>query len=211
MAQPDPHRGWRQLRFAVGLAATALVAATITLVAWAVVPALLPGWSASVVASGSMEPRIREGDVVATRSGSELALEPGTVVLFDTGTGATLHRIVGHEDGAFVTRGDANAAADSIRLTPQMVRGVGTVLVPWVGLPHRWVALGRWWLLAAAAASAAAALHAARWATDPEADPWPGADDRALGPVELAAPVRVGGLLPADVRREILATHRERR
>ncbi len=209
--RPDLHRSWRDVRFAAGLAATALVASAVTLLAWAVIPALLPGWSVSVVESGSMAPRIREGDVVAARAGAPAGVEPGDVVLFDDGSGLTLHRIVGLEGDGYVTKGDANASADSATVTPAMVRGIGTILVPWVGWPHRWAVLGHWGLMSFLAAAMAAALHASRWATDPETDPWPDTGGGPPTPVEVTAPVMAPGLLPAAIRHEVLLAHRRRR
>lgn len=204
-----PPRSAGDLRFGCGLAATALLAAVGTLLAWAVVPALLPGWQASVVASGSMAPAIREGDVVATQTPSDGAVPPGSVILFDTGSGPTLHRVVDITDAGYVTKGDANADVDGTEVSRDGVRGIGAVLVPWVGMPHRWLDTGRWILVGSVALAAAITMYASRWASDPSLDPWRG-PRRAVErghrrPLRLTGPAMPSTrLLPAEIRSEIL-------
>lgn len=161
-----------ELRFGVGLAATTLLGVGLALIVWAVVPGAVPGWSTSVVESGSMSPLIREGDAVVVRPPPSQMLDRGTVILFDTGAGPTLHRVEQVENGRYVTRGDANGSNDSRRVTPAEVDGVGAILVPWVGQPRRWLADGRWGLLAVLVLVATVAVHTARWAADPGHDPW---------------------------------------
>ena len=65
----------------------------VAMLAWVVVPWIGLGWSPMVVVSGSMSPMIRVGDVVLT-SPVEDAIEPGTVVAYDNGSGPVLHRVV---------------------------------------------------------------------------------------------------------------------
>lgn len=128
------------------LATTALmvVVAAAALALWAVLPALLPGWSAQAVTSGSMAPLIRRGDVVVTGPAARTDLTPPRVAVYrDEHGGLVTHRIVDRlEDGSLVTRGDANAAADAAPVRPDRVVGVGRVLVPVVGYPAVWLAEG---------------------------------------------------------------------
>lgn len=117
------------------------------LLIWAVLPAGL-GWQPTVVLSGSMEPAIRVGDVVITRQVPAEALEPGHVLLVEDPARPDqllLHRY-DHldDDGGLVLRGDANRDVDSTAIDPDEVRGVGVLRVPWMGLPHAWLAEGRY-------------------------------------------------------------------
>ena len=80
-----------------------------------VVVALAPetvGYSAHVVTSGSMTPRVDPGDVVLTLPTTTAELRPGQVLLFDDPQrpgGLLLHRVVSFDAaGDLVTRGDAN-------------------------------------------------------------------------------------------------------
>ncbi|MDQ4008682.1 MAG: hypothetical protein M3211_11350, partial [Actinomycetota bacterium] len=53
------------------------------------------------------------------------------------------HRVARvRDDGFVITRGDANEEADSTPVSPDAVRGQGRLLVPYVGLPQRWLISG---------------------------------------------------------------------
>lgn len=176
MSHGPPRRLVSDLRFGFGLLATVLVGGVLTLLVWAVIPGVMPGWSTSVVESGSMGPLIEEGDLVVVRPAPVADLDTGTVILFGTADGPTLHRIERVEDAGYVTRGDANGSADTDVVAPDRVDGVGTVLVPFMGRPLRWLAEGRWGLLALMVVTAVSTVRACRWASDPGLDPWrPGA------------------------------------
>jgi signal peptidase len=147
----------------VGLARAA-AALALTGVAGLVVVALAPqavGYSAHVVTSGSMAPRVDPGDVVLTQPTTAAELRPGQVLLFDDPQrpgGLLLHRLVSFDDeGDLVTRGDANQSADSVHVAPSAVRGVARLRVPWVGLPAVWRGEGRFGAIALAAAVLAGA------------------------------------------------------
>lgn len=157
MSGAAPRRG------VLGLAraAAALVLAGL---AGLVVVALAPqavGYSAHVVTSGSMAPRVSPGDVVLTQPTTAAELRPGQVLLFDDpqrAGGLLLHRLVSFDAaGDLVTRGDANQSADSVHVAPSAVRGVARVRVPWVGLPALWRGEGRFGAIAVAAAVLAGA------------------------------------------------------
>lgn len=109
--------------------------------AWAVMP-LAAGWHGRVILSGSMVPEIDPGDVVLTVGVDPAKLRPGQVIAFRDPARpgrVDVHRIVRrNDDGTFVTRGDANAEADSTPLPPSNIVGMPRLLVPWVGLPHYW-------------------------------------------------------------------------
>lgn len=68
------------------------------------------GFSTAVVLSGSMEPAIHVDDMVVLRAQETYA--PGEIVLYEGENSMVTHRIVGTEDGAYLTRGDANNIDD---------------------------------------------------------------------------------------------------
>jgi signal peptidase len=136
-------------------AAVAYLAALGALLVAALVPLLL-GWSATVVASGSMEPALRAGDVLVVAPIDAARVRTGQIVLVDDPAhpGRLLtHRVLRRAaEGEFVLKGDANALADSTPVPPSGLRGVGRVAVPRLGLPVLWLRTGdlRWvaWLAA---------------------------------------------------------------
>ena len=92
-----------------------------------------------VVVSGSMAPAIHTGDlVIDNRVSSAEArwLTAGQIISFHAAPGAKTitHRIaqvvsVGGET-EYVTKGDANAAADSVRVVPSQIEGVYSTKIP---------------------------------------------------------------------------------
>ncbi|GAA2865146.1 hypothetical protein Acy02nite_13690 [Actinoplanes cyaneus] len=96
------------------------------------------GWSAVVVASGSMRPAIRPGDVVLTAPAHRLRV--GSVVTYRKPGRPMLHRVVGVDaHGRLITRGDANAVADAAPVPREAVTGVARWRVPYAGLPVLWM------------------------------------------------------------------------
>jgi signal peptidase I len=160
-------------RVLLAVGALTYLVALATLLAWSVLPALL-GWSSYVVQSGSMMPSIRPGDVLVSAPVDDASpLRRGQVVVVDDPAhpGQLLsHRVARvRDDGFVITRGDANAQADSTPVAPDAVRGRGRLMVPYVGLPQRWLVSGDYaplagWLLLTVLAVAAVA-------TDPSRDP----------------------------------------
>jgi signal peptidase len=144
----SPHRADRDtavrgvlevLRWAVAALVLALVLALV------VVPRALGG-TALTVLSGSMEPGLSPGDVVAVRGVDDPAAttQVGDVVAFQpTSDDPTLvtHRVVAKKftsDGTwFVTRGDANGADDD-PIQAVQIKGVVMYSVPWIGYATLW-------------------------------------------------------------------------
>jgi signal peptidase len=130
----------RWLRRTLGALAAALLIAAGW---WFLAPAQLGGGTGYVVVKGnSMEPALREGDLVVTRRASGYAA--GDVVLYEAqtlGGAPVLHRIVGAEGGTYTTRGDNRDKDDPDRFTSDAVRGALWFSVPAVGAPLDW--LGR--------------------------------------------------------------------
>ena len=135
-------RRWRRLLYVLVLFAAAywyFVAASLMIAR--VVPTLM-GWETAAVVSGSMQPVIEPGDVVAYSGYDGGDLRPGAIVAFDDpGRGELVtHRIVGTDgEGRYLTKGDANAANDSTPLDPGRIVGVARLVVPNAGLPTYWM------------------------------------------------------------------------
>jgi len=139
---------------AVALVARCLLAMAAGLLFWSVAPSAV-GWSSQVVLSGSMMPHIASGDVVVTQPVPAGSLKIGQVILVSNparpGT-LLMHRLVGRRpDGMLVTRGDANATADSAPVSPSAVRGLPRIRLPYNGLPLVWTQQGRYGPVVAAA------------------------------------------------------------
>lgn len=129
----------------------AAVAALVCLALWGALPAVA-GWHPTTVSSGSMLPRLHVGDVAVSRPLGATPPTVGTVLLFDDPDHPgrlRLHRFIRvDDDGQLITRGDANNADDSSPVALTAVRGIGTLRVPWVGLPVVWVRERAWLPLA---------------------------------------------------------------
>lgn len=197
------HRG--VARFVVGTVSLAMLTALATLAVWAVAYPTVRGWSPTAVVSGSMAPAIDVGDILVAAPVDEARLKPGAVVVFDDPAGGRFvtHRIVDVTDsGDLVTRGDGNAEDDSSRVRPEDVEGIGRLIIPFVGLPHSWVANGQWHRLVLAVIVIGVAIWSSRWGILDEYDPWgPGArraprPDTAMARMApaLASLVLAGGL-----------------
>ncbi|GAA1829324.1 LamG-like jellyroll fold domain-containing protein [Microlunatus capsulatus] len=160
---PEPEvRPWTWGWLVACLVARGVLATAVCLGLWGALPAVL-GWSPTTVSSGSMLPRLHVGDVAVSRPLHGAAPTLGSVLLFDDPDHPDrlrLHRFVRVDDeGRLVTRGDANPGDDSSPVTLAAVRGVGTLRVPWVGLPVVWFR-ERAWLPLGLAALALAGLTA---------------------------------------------------
>lgn len=97
------------------------------------------------VLTGSMQPALDPGDVVVVRPADTENLQIGDVITFQAESGnpeLTTHRIVGvvltGEGREYVTRGDANGAADPVPVRPEQVRGTVWYSVPLVGYAATW-------------------------------------------------------------------------
>lgn len=89
------------------------------------------GFSQAVVMSGSMEPTFGAGDVVLFREKADYAV--GDVVIFRSGSVFITHRIAREENGAFITKGDANNTEDQELLMPENIEGVMLLVIPGMG------------------------------------------------------------------------------
>lgn len=97
------------------------------------------GVKPAVVLSGSMEPTIQTGDLIAVTDCDPTALHEGDVVCYLSSGKAITHRIASvttGEDGQlrYVTQGDANNAVDRLPVTVDQVQGVWSGMrLPGVG------------------------------------------------------------------------------
>lgn len=130
-------------RSLVSFMAQIYLSAIACLTLWILIPMAIL-WTPTVVISGSMEPLIRTGDVVAAKrlSSEEIrngAIKVGMVLLADNplkpGTLFT-HRVIAiNPDGTFATKGDSNVATDPVPLKPENVKGIEMLRIPYIGLP----------------------------------------------------------------------------
>jgi signal peptidase len=108
------------------------------------------GWRLDVVQSGSMEPAIGVGALVATAPEGPENLKVGEVISFWGEGGALVcHRVVEIRDQAFITKGDANEGNDSSLVPFDEVEGRVAFSVPLLGYvisflksPFGWATMG---------------------------------------------------------------------
>lgn len=100
---------------------------------------------ALAIASGSMEPKIRKGDVVIIEKmedGYEI-LEKGDIIAFKHSSVIVVHRIINIVEAEghyfFYTKGDNNNSADNYAVKEDMVVGQVKITIPFVGLPTVWL------------------------------------------------------------------------
>ena len=129
-------------RIVAATLARGIIATLLGLAFWAAAPAVV-GWQPTTVMTGSMMPRVAVGDVVISRPIDSARLDAGQVLLFDDPDheGALrLHRVDSTApDGTLITKGDANAAADSSPVPRDDVHGIGVLRVPLIGMPIVWL------------------------------------------------------------------------
>lgn len=112
---------------------------TVALVIVLMIPLSVPklfGYRIYGVMTGSMEPEYGVGGVVYVRACETGELSEGDVITYLLGSDTTAvctHRIVGiTEDGAFITRGDANNTEDPQPVLPESVVGKVDYYVPFL-------------------------------------------------------------------------------
>ncbi|MGH8890850.1 MAG: signal peptidase I [Acidothermaceae bacterium] len=111
---------------------------------------MLFGWRPYVVESGSMQPRIKVGDVILSSPEHNEQKLLGHVTVFEDPDAAhpgtvKSHRVIKiNSNGTMVTKGDANVTPDPVPLPLKNVKGIGRLLVRWIGLPLIWVQQGQW-------------------------------------------------------------------
>jgi len=101
------------------------------------VPQMIGADHGFVILSGSMEPALSPGDVVIISDSASVQI--GDVITFDGGdTVPITHRIIGVEDGQYITKGDANENVDGAPVPPANVLGRVVLTIPVVGYVILW-------------------------------------------------------------------------
>ena len=96
------------------------------------------GYQLKTVLSGSMEPSIETGSIIAIQTAGDMTnLQVGDVITYQTRDGFLVtHRIeeVMHEGSQYITKGDANDGADLSPILAENVVGVYTgFTIPYLG------------------------------------------------------------------------------
>lgn len=202
------------LRLLVASTARLLLATCASLLLWCVLPAAI-GWQPTTVLTNSMRPRIAAGDIAVVRSVPAGSVQLRQVILFDDPDHPgrlRLHRVVGvDESGRLITRGDANPVNDSTPVPPGTVRGVGTLRIPYVGLPKVWWHERRFWRIGLLSALALLIGRASRLdrtvrarTGEPGGPGKPGAGPPARGNEQIRTPADVrSARRPAAVLRAL--------
>lgn len=99
---------------------------------------------AIAVATGSMNPNIKVGDVVIVDQHKDYKkLEVGDIIAYEYGKVVIVHRlcdiVVVSEDYYFYTKGDANEEKDNYIIYPNTIIGDVKVKIPYIGLPTVWL------------------------------------------------------------------------
>ncbi len=89
------------------------------------------GYGASVVLSGSMEPMIKQNDVIVVENTDAIKL--GDVIVYQEQQTLIVHRVVAKSGNEIYTKGDANPNVDQpIQLS--QVKGKVIAVIPFVGV-----------------------------------------------------------------------------
>lgn len=89
------------------------------------------GYSIAVVASGSMEPTISVNDLIINHIQSSYA--EGDIITFQNESSLTTHRIAAITEEGYITKGDANNAADPDVVSEGAVVGRVVKIIPRIG------------------------------------------------------------------------------
>lgn len=120
---------------AVLIAGVAIVLAVLAVCLPLSVPKLL-GYQVYDVVSGSMDPAIPVHSVVLVQPAAPEELQPGEIVAYRSGSSVVIHRLVENHivEGEFVTKGDANAEPDPLKVEYAGVLGTVTAHIPFIGI-----------------------------------------------------------------------------
>lgn len=99
------------------------------------VPKLL-GYQVYGVVSGSMDPAIPVHSVVLVQTAAPENIQPGEIVAYRSGSSVVIHRLVENHivEGELVTKGDANAEPDPLKVGYVDVLGTVTAHIPFIGI-----------------------------------------------------------------------------
>lgn len=92
-----------------------------------------PGYSFSLVRSGSMTPTIRVGDMIVTRPAVKAAVHPGTIVMYQHASALITHRVLSVNGDTVTTKGDALQHPDAWTVYASDVKGIYLFKIPYLG------------------------------------------------------------------------------
>ena len=136
MTKPDakrrPHRAAALVCRILG---TVILLAVLAVCLPLSVPKLL-GYQVYDVVSGSMDPAIPVHSIVFVQEAEPEDIQPGEVVAYQSGGSVVIHRLVENHvvEGEIVTKGDANAEPDPLRVDYASVLGTVTAHIPFIGI-----------------------------------------------------------------------------
>ncbi|MGI9601057.1 MAG: signal peptidase I [Acidimicrobiales bacterium] len=113
----------------------------IVLAMWVLLTTAMTGWDPVTVTSGSMEPAIRQGDVLLVTPIEEPAAQ-NSIITFERDGELVTHRVFAVNSEGYITKGDANSTPDTEVVSFEDARGVTRLVVPFVGLPIVWAQNG---------------------------------------------------------------------
>ena len=88
------------------------------------------GYGIANVLSGSMEPTFSKGALLLVKE--EKQIEPGQIVVYQSGQELIVHRVIQIEGNLVTTKGDANEAADPV-FDASQIKGVVVGWIPFLG------------------------------------------------------------------------------
>ena len=88
------------------------------------------GYGIANVLSGSMEPTFSKGTLLLVKE--EKQVEPGQIVVYQSGQELIVHRVIRIEGNLVTTKGDANEAADPV-FDASQIKGVVVGWIPCLG------------------------------------------------------------------------------
>ncbi len=89
------------------------------------------GYSVALVVSGSMEPAVCVDDIIIIKN--QKSYKKNDIISFSNGKSLYTHRIVEITTEGFVTKGDANNAADDVLVKEAEVSGKVIYVIPRIG------------------------------------------------------------------------------
>lgn len=96
---------------------------------------------ALAIATGSMEPNIKKGDVVIVEKVDKIYndIKVGDVIAFKHNNIVIVHRVIKKINSKygyyFYTKGDANSNADDYKISEEMIVGIVNIKIPFIGYP----------------------------------------------------------------------------
>ena len=104
------------------------------------------GVATLTVETGSMSGTIEEGDLIVIKKTNDYKIGDIITFLPEGDKIPTTHRIIGIEDGKYITRGDANNTADTRPIAYDRIIGEYQFSIRYVGLFFRWLGQEGGWI-----------------------------------------------------------------